>query len=75
MLFRSDDEDVGIVIEIKYAQNGDCEAECRKALKQIDANRYAENYYQDEVGTLLKYGIACSRKRCRVMLEKVQYRN
>lgn len=70
-----DDEDVGIVIEIKYAQNGDCEAECRKALKQIDANRYAENYYQDEVGTLLKYGIACSRKRCRVMLEKVQYRN
>lgn len=70
-----DDEDVGIVIEIKYAQNGDCEAECRKALKQIDANRYAENFYQDEVGTLLKYGIACSRKRCRVMLEKVQYRN
>ena len=70
-----DDEDVGIVIEIKYAQNGDCEAECRKAFKQIDANRYAENYYQDEVGTLLKYGIACSRKRCRVMLEKVQYRN
>ena len=70
-----DDEDVGILIEIKYAQNGDCEAECRKALKQIDANRYAENFYQDEVGTLLKYGIACSRKRCRVMLEKVQYRN
>ncbi len=70
-----DDEDVGIVIEIKYAQNGDCEAECRKALKQIDANRYAENFYQDEVGTLLKYGIACSRKRCRVMLERVQYRN
>ncbi len=70
-----DDEDVGIVIEIKYAQNGDCEAECRKAFKQIDANRYAENFYQDEVGTLLKYGIACSRKRCRVMLEKVQYRN
>lgn len=70
-----DDEDVGIVIEIKYAQNGDCEAECRKALKQIDANRYAENFYQDEVGTLLKYGIACSRKKCRVMLEKVQYRN
>lgn len=52
-----DDEDVGIVIEIKYAQNGDCEAECRKAFKQIDANRYAENFYQDEVGTLLKYGI------------------
>ena len=70
-----DDEDVGILIEIKYAQNGDCEAECRKALKQIDANRYAENFYQDEVGTLLKYGIACSRKKCRVMLEKVQYRN
>lgn len=70
-----DDEDVGIVIEIKYAQNGDCEAECRKAFKQIDANRYAENFYQDEVGTLLKYGIACSRKKCRVMLEKVQYRN
>ena len=70
-----DDEDVGIVIEIKYAQNGDCEAECRKVLKQIDANRYAENFYQDEVGTLLKYGIACSRKKCRVMLEKVQYRN
>ncbi len=61
-----DDEDVGIVIEIKYAQNGDCEAECRKALKQIDANRYAENFYQDEVGTLLKYGIACSRKKCKI---------
>lgn len=66
-----DDADVGIIIEVKYAQDGDCEAECRKALGQIDANRYAENFYQDGIGTLLKYGIACSRKKCRVMLERV----
>lgn len=66
-----DDADTGIVIEMKYAQDGDCETACLKALDQIDANRYAEGFWQDGIGTILEYGIACSRKKCRVVCRTV----
>lgn len=65
-----DDEDIGIVIEVKYAQNGHLENECRKALMQIDDERYTNELHRAGIHTILKYGIACYKKNCKVMLVK-----
>ena len=60
---------MGIVIEVKYAEIGQEEKECRKALKQIVDKRYTEALHQYGVHKILKYGIACNVKNCRVMME------
>ena len=64
------DDETGIIIEVKYAQDADLDAQCRKALKQIEAAGYAKQLYDEGMRTVLKYGIACYKKRCRVVLEK-----
>lgn len=69
ILIRIDDVDVGIVIEVKYAQDGKEEAECRRALEQMIDKRYTDSLHQTGIHRILKYGIACNTKRCRVMLE------
>lgn len=61
-----ENEKTGIVIEVKYAHNEDMESLCREALKQIEEKGYAERFYADGMQTVLKYGIACYRKECRV---------
>lgn len=62
------DSDVGIIIEVKYAENGDLERECKKAIDQIQTKRYEEAFLDADVRKILKYGIACNRKQCRVIL-------
>ena len=69
ILIRSEDADAGIVIEIKYAENGKLEEECEKALKQIVDKRYTEELKQDGIHKILKYGIACYKKTCKVILK------
>lgn len=65
-----DDSDVGIVIEVKYAEPDRMEEECQKALKQIEMNKYDEAFLADDIHTVLKYGIACNRKKCKVLMAK-----
>ena len=65
-----DDEEIGMIIEVKYAHDANLEEECRKALKQMEETEYAEEFYDEGMKMILKYGIACYKKRCRVMLEK-----
>lgn len=62
------DSDVGIIIEVKYAEDGDLEAECKKAIDQIEIKSYEEAFLDTDVRKILKYGIACNRKQCRVIL-------
>lgn len=62
------DSDVGIIIEVKYAEDGDLEAECKKAIDQIVIKNYEEAFLDADVRKILKYGIACNRKQCRVIL-------
>lgn len=68
ILAEPDTGDMGIIIEVKYAHDGDLDAACREALKQIAHTRYEEELEDDGVEHILKYGIACYKKRCRVML-------
>lgn len=58
----------GIIIELKYSDNGDLEAGCAEALKQIDKMDYAARFREEGVSTILKYGIACYKKHCKVVL-------
>ena len=71
ILIWIDDSDIGIVIEVKYAQDGDMEAECQKAIQQMKMKRYEEAFEDSDVHTILKYAIACNRKTCRVVLAEV----
>lgn len=70
ILIWIDDMNIGIVIEIKYAEVESLEEECQKALHQINAKDYISVFYKDDIRTILKYGIACNRKKCRVLMEK-----
>ena len=69
ILIQIEDEDIGIIIEVKYAEDGNLEEECQRAMKQIIDTRYVEALKQEGVHTILKYGIACYKKTCKVALE------
>ena len=60
----------GIVIELKYAENGDMDAACDEALKQIEEKSYVDKLKQDGMRNFIKYGIACFKKDCKVVVSK-----
>ena len=66
ILVEIEDEELGIVIEVKYSDNGNLEEGCRKALEQIEKNRYEEQLREDGMQKILKYGIVCYQKQCKV---------
>ena len=68
ILVRSEDEEIGIVIEVKYAENGKLEEACQEVLHQIEGKGYEEELQEEGIKHILKYGIACYKKRCRIML-------
>ena len=70
ILVEPDTGDMGIIIDVKYAHDGDLDGACKEALKQIEYTKYEDNLEDDGVENILKYGIACYKKRCRVMLVK-----
>nr|WP_304971331.1 AAA family ATPase [uncultured Acetatifactor sp.] len=76
ILVEIEEKGIGIVIEVKYPDNKEkkqyeaLEKGCREALRQIEITGYEEKLRQDGLETILRYGIACNRKRCRVLLQK-----
>lgn len=69
ILTEPDTGDMGIIIEVKYAHDGDMDTACQEALKQIEYTRYEDDLLDDGVENILKYGIACYKKRCKVVLK------
>lgn len=63
-------EKIGCIIEVKYAENGEFDSACRKALKQIEDNGYAAALRQEGMKIIHKYGIACCKKTCKVVYRK-----
>lgn len=41
---------------------------CERALKQVEDRKYDEELRENGVNKILKYGIACYMKRCKVKL-------
>lgn len=65
-----ENEATGIIIEVKYSDDGDLEAECIQALEQIRNMRYEEQLRDEGMQEILKYGIACYKKQCMVVFER-----
>lgn len=59
----------GIVIELKYAEDGDMDAACEEAMRQIEEKGYVAKLKQDGMRNFIRYGIACFKKDCRVMVD------
>ena len=62
-------ERTGIVIELKYAEDGNMEKACSEALKQIEEKKYAEGLKRRGMKKIIKYGIAFYEKACMVVKE------
>ena len=58
----------GIVIELKYADDGNLEKGCREALKQIEERKYAIGLQRKGMKNIIKYGIAFCEKECMVVM-------
>lgn len=67
IVIESDDGGMGIILELKYAQDGNLNAACEDALKQIESNNYIEVLEEDGVENIIKYGIAFYKKKCKVL--------
>ncbi len=64
-----EDRDIGIIIELKYAEDAAFDLACKEALEQIHDRNYEEILIDDGMKTIYRYGIACYKKRCKVISE------
>ena len=61
---------MGIVIALKYVDDGNLEAGCQAALAQIEQEGYTSQPELDGMKKILKCAMACHVKDCKVMFEK-----
>jgi hypothetical protein len=59
-------EKIGIVIELKYAEDNTLDKHCKEALAQIEGNSYDAGLLSDGMEKIIKYGIAFYKKNCKV---------
>ena len=67
-----DDEPMGLVIEVKYARDGNLDASCQEALAQIKGRQYGAAFYDEDIEKVLKYGVAFYKNKCKVMCQKAE---
>lgn len=60
-------EKTGIVIEMKYAEDGNLEAGCKEAIEQIKKEGYESQLYLDGMSMVIRCGIACHVKSCKIV--------
>lgn len=68
ILVETDDGETGILLGLKYAEDGNLEAACEKALRQMEQKKYEEVLLDEGVIHILKYGISFYKKHCCVKL-------
>ena len=61
ILIEAPSKRIGIVIEVKYAEKGDMDTACTKAMKQIEEKQYALPFIKDS-RKLFKIGVNFSAK-------------
>ncbi len=72
ILINTEDPDAGIVIEVKYSKEiKELDKACEAAVAQIREKRYDEALKDEGRCDILAYGIAFSRKRCKVVGERL----
>lgn len=73
ILIETENSETAILIEVKYAGDGNLDVACERALKQVEERKYDEELSENGVDKILKYGIACYMKRCKVKLAEESY--
>ena len=68
IVVETENSATGIILEIKYAHDENLEESCKSGLEQIVNTHYEEELKNEGVDRILKYGIACFKKRCKVQL-------
>ena len=68
IVVETEDSQKGILLEVKHAHDGNLETASQKAVSQIIDTHYEEELRDEGIDTILKYGIAFYKKRCRVVL-------
>ena len=72
IIIKIEDKGIGMIIELKYAEGAKLSAECESAMKQIENTVYASELKDAGFHKILKYGIACYKKKCKVIFEEEQ---
>ena len=72
IVVETDDPDSGIIMELKYTKEFEgMEQACQKAIAQIRDRRYYEYLLNDDRRNILFYGIAFCKKRCKVIVGRM----
>lgn len=69
IVIETENGETGIIIEIKYARDGKLDFACERAIEQISVKKYDERFKENGIRKILKYGIACYKKQCKVQVE------
>ena len=69
MIMEMPEQRIGCIFEMKYAQDGNLEKSCVIALKQIEDKKYTTILSEDGMNIIYKYGVACYKKDCKVMMK------
>ena len=72
ILVEIEEEGIGLVVEMKYAENDALEKACADAMKQIEQKKYISYLQENGIEQIYAYGIACYRKHCMVVCQKIR---
>ena len=73
IIIEPQNPDDGIIFELKYSKEAArLDKACERAIKQIRDRRYSEYLKNDGHHNLTLYGIAFYKKRCKVVVEKLE---
>lgn len=72
IIIKLQNPDDGIIFELMYSKEASgLDKVCERAIKQIRERRYSEYLKNDGRHNMIFYGIAFYKKRCKVVLEKL----
>lgn len=70
IIIKIEDKGIGMIIELKYAEEAKFSIECENAMKQIEDTAYDTELKDSGFSKILKYGIACHKKKCKVAFKQ-----
>lgn len=67
IIVEIEEKEIGIVIELKYAEHAAFDPACQAAAQQMKEKNYEQPLIDDGMNTIYRYAIACYKKRCKVL--------
>ena len=67
IVIKIPDDEIGMIIKVKYGEDADMDKGCADVLAQIERMNYSAILEDDEVQTIYKFGVACYKKRCKIV--------